>query len=48
VEFTDGDVLLARPDPGGNFEAWEVAGKTATGDDFWLVVCLPGGGLAVW
>lgn len=42
VTFTDGATLRTPPDP--NHEAWQVVGGTPHS----LVVCLPGGELAVW
>ena len=42
LEFVDGASLLSQPDP--RFEAWEVVG----GNPQYLVVCQPGGELAVW
>lgn len=42
IEFTDGATLRCNPDP--DTEAWQVVG----GNPQALVVCLPGGELAVW
>jgi hypothetical protein len=42
LAFTDGATL--RCDPSGEYEAWQVAG----GKPQFLVVCCPGGELAVW
>jgi hypothetical protein len=42
LEFNDGSTLRCEPDP--NYEAWQVVG----GDPQYLVVCSPGGELAVW
>jgi Family of unknown function (DUF6188) len=42
ISFADGATL--RCDPDENYEAWEVVG----GDPQYLVVCMPGGELAVW
>lgn len=42
LSFTDGSLLRCEPDP--NYEAWQVVG----GRPQYLVVCLPGGELAVW
>jgi Family of unknown function (DUF6188) len=42
LKFDDGFALRCPPDP--NYEAWQVVG----GDPQYLVVCLPGGELAVW
>lgn len=41
IVFRDGTTLTVQPDP--DYEAWEV---TSAGGG--LVVCCPGGGLAVW
>ncbi len=41
MSFTDGTTLSVPPDP--DYEAWTYAGP-----DHFLVVSLPGGGLAVW
>ena len=41
IAFTDGTTLRSEPDP--NVEAWQVVGGTPHA----LVVCLPGGELAV-
>ena len=41
VSFSDGTRLIVPVDP--DYEAWEVSG-----DDGFLVVSRPGGGLAVW
>jgi len=42
LEFNDGSILRNEPHP--EYEAWQVVG----GDPQYLVVCLPGGELAVW
>jgi Family of unknown function (DUF6188) len=42
LTFNDGSLLRCNPDP--RYEAWEVVG----GDPQSLVVCLPGGELAIW
>ena len=42
IRFTDGAMLRSEPDP--SYEAWQVVG----GAPQTLVVCLPGGELAVW
>jgi len=42
LKFTDGVTLRCPPDP--KYEAWQVVG----GSPQYLVVCLPGGELAVW
>jgi len=42
LAFTDGALLRCPPDP--QYEAWQVVG----GSPQYLVVCLPGGELAVW
>jgi hypothetical protein len=42
LSFADGSRLRCEPHP--LYEAWEVAGGTPQ----YLVVCTPGGGLAVW
>jgi Family of unknown function (DUF6188) len=42
LAFDDGSLLRCRPDP--KYEAWEVVG----GDPQALVICLPGGELAIW
>jgi Family of unknown function (DUF6188) len=42
LSFTDGVMLRCPPDP--QYEAWQVVG----GSPPYLVVCLPGGELAVW
>ena len=42
LSFTDGSLLRCEPDP--HYEAWEVVG----GSPQYLVVCQPGGELAVW
>jgi hypothetical protein len=42
LSFTDGSLLRCQPDP--NYEAWQVVG----GQPQYLVVCQPGGELAVW
>jgi hypothetical protein len=42
LAFTDGSVLRCDPDP--QYEAWQVAG----GDPQALIVCEPGGELAIW
>jgi len=41
IAFTDGTTLQSEPDP--NYEAWQVVGGAPQA----LVVCLPGGELAV-
>lgn len=42
LEFTDGTTLRCEPRP--DVEAWQVVG----GDPEYLVVCMPGGEVAVW
>jgi hypothetical protein len=42
LSFADGSLLRCEPDP--RYEAWQVAG----GSPQYLVVCKPGGELAVW
>jgi hypothetical protein len=41
LSFADGRAIVAPPD--SRYESWSYAS-----DDGWLVVCLPGGGLAIW
>jgi hypothetical protein len=42
LSFGDGGVLRCYPDP--NYEAWQVVGGTPQH----LIVCTPGGELAIW
>ena len=44
LEFSDGSLITAGPHP--QYEAWQISGWDAPGT--MLIVCTPGGGLAVW
>ena len=41
LRFADGELLTVPPEE--NYEAWELRDDTG-----WLVVCMPGGSLAIW
>jgi Family of unknown function (DUF6188) len=42
LHFSDGNSIHCEPDP--DYEAWQVVG----GDPLGLVICMPGGELAMW
>jgi hypothetical protein len=47
LTLANGQVLFisGNTDP---YESWECVRNDGSGDEFWLVVATPGGGLAIW